>query len=322
MSQPRHKVHYVDNGDGWMLELKQHRLPKKLNPKRRPILIVPGYGMNSFIFSYHPSGLSMESYFTREGFEVWSVNLRGQGGARWRGGRRLFGFHELGAVDLKVAVDFVAAKSHSTTKRVDLIGCSLGGTLAFIYTSLHKKHKAGAVVAVGSPLRWEQVHPLARLVYLSPRLVGKIPVIGMKRLVRKAFPHIVGHPLIKLYLHPEMVDLDDIDQLLKTVENPNRQLNREIGEWIHTKDLWIKGHNITEAFRHFKGPLLCVLANADGIVPPLTALSPLEVAASPVKETLVVGTDRLHFAHADLFISRYSHDRVFQPVAEWLAGQG
>ena len=47
----------VDNRAGWRLALTRYRETRE--PKGRPVLIVPGYGMNSFIFSFHPNGPSM-----------------------------------------------------------------------------------------------------------------------------------------------------------------------------------------------------------------------------------------------------------------------
>jgi pimeloyl-ACP methyl ester carboxylesterase len=86
-----HTYHYVDNKAGWKLELKQCRPPKKAHPRRNPVAIIPGYGMNSFIFGFHPRGLSLEDYLTEKGLEVWSINLRGQGGSQAHGGHRRFG---------------------------------------------------------------------------------------------------------------------------------------------------------------------------------------------------------------------------------------
>ncbi len=51
--------HLVPNGDGWRLAIKQTFHPARLMRRRRPLLIVPGYGMNAFIFGYHPRGQSM-----------------------------------------------------------------------------------------------------------------------------------------------------------------------------------------------------------------------------------------------------------------------
>src|SRR5688572_25539339 len=78
--------HRVPNGDGWDLSLFQTWDAATLVPGRNPVVIVPGYGMNSFIFSYHPRGLSLEAWLVREGFEVWRADLRAQGGSVSTGG--------------------------------------------------------------------------------------------------------------------------------------------------------------------------------------------------------------------------------------------
>ena len=321
MSSTRHQLHYVDNQDGWQLELKQCHPPKRVIKKRRPVCIIPGYGMNNHIFGYHPSGLSMESYFVREGFEVWSVNLRGQGGSHWLGGDRHYGLYDLGLVDLPIAIRHIVEHSKSDTGQVDLIGCSLGGTLAYLYAALDKQNHAGALIGMGAPLRWEKVHPLLKMFCYSPKLVGKIPVFGVREIMLSLWDRLQKSPFLKIYCHPEIVDLSEPEQILATIENPVRTINQEIALWVREKDLHLNGHNLTEAFRQVDNPLLCVLANADGVVPPLTALSPLEIARSKVKDTLVVGTDKLQYAHVDLFISRHSHDLVFRPVAQWLKRQ-
>ncbi len=325
MTFTEHTYHYVDNKAGWKLELKQCRPPKKPAVRRNPVAIIPGYGMNSFIFGFHPRGLSMEDYLTEHGFEVWSLNLRGQGGSRAEGGHRRFGLRELAIDDLGTALHHITRHSRSRTGQVDLIGCSLGGTLAFIHAALVPKgphNKIGSIVAMGAPLRWEAVHPILRILFFSPALIGLIPVPRTRLILRLLAPFFLDSPLLKLYLHKEIVDLKNKDVLLETVEDPNRFVNREIAEWIKNKDLVVDRKNVTHEFRKSKNPLLCVVANSDGIVPPMTALSAEETSGAKIKETLVVGTDRLRFAHADLFISNHSHEMVFKPTAEWLLKVG
>ncbi len=318
MSLTEHNIHYVPNGQGWLLELKQCNPPKKINKNRNPVIIIPGYGMNSFIFGYHPRGLSLEGYMTQRGYEVWSVNLREQGGSKCEGGSREYSLKDLATVDLKAAIEFIVKTSRSETGKVDLIGCSLGGTLAFIYSCLIPKNRTGSLVAIGSPLRWEKVHPLLRIAFASPKLVGLIRLAKTKEILKLISPLIMKSSLMKIYLHKEMVDMRHLELFFETVEDPNRFINRELAQWILDKDLVLDGKNITHEFRKVKNPILCVLSNGDGIVPPLTALSAHEVAGSKVKETLLVGTEKLKFAHADLFISHQAHEMVFKPIADWL----
>src|SRR3989338_576611 len=318
MTLTQHTLHYVDNGAGWKLELKQCHPPKRLNKKRNPVVLIPGYGMNSFIFGYHPRGLSMEDYLTERGFEVWSINLRGQGGSQNESGSDRISLKDLGVVDLGVALKSIVHLSKSETGKVDLIGCSLGGTFAFIHTALVRPNPVGALVAMGAPLRWEKVHPLLKIVFASPRLVGMIPIAKTKEILKPFLPCALRSSFLKLYIHKEIVDLKNIDLLLETVEDPNRFLNRELAEWLQRKDILIGNTNVTTAFGKVKNPLLCVIANSDGIVPPMTALSAEEMSGARIKETLVVGTDKLRFAHADLFVSNHSHEMVFRPIADWL----
>ena len=66
-------------------------------------------------------------------------------------------------------------------------------------------------------------------------------------------------------------------------------------------------------------PLFCVAARQDGVVPQQTALSAFDCWGGQDKHSLLVGDEEVPFAHADLFISRYSQERVFEPIANWLA---
>src|SRR5690606_30555251 len=106
--------------------------PRHFEPSTKPLLIVPGYGMNSFIFSFHPRGTSMERCLAEGGFEVWAVDLRGQGHSRPRHARHgLTSLRNYAAVDLPAAVERVVASTKTTADRLVLIGCSLGGTIAY-----------------------------------------------------------------------------------------------------------------------------------------------------------------------------------------------
>src|SRR5579883_2044374 len=98
------REYLVPNGDGWLLSLTQSWEPERLVPGRRPVLIVPGYGMNSFIFSYHPHGPSLEGSLAAAGFEVWRADLRGQGPSQRDGGSDDFGLADLALTDLPAAI--------------------------------------------------------------------------------------------------------------------------------------------------------------------------------------------------------------------------
>lgn len=316
-------LHYLDNGAGWELALKQ--CPPTCAPQRRhpPLVIVPGYGMNAHIFGYHPAGAdqSLEATLTGLGFEVWSVNLRGQEPSRRCGGSRLYGFRDIVREDLARIVPFVVEHTATGCDTVTLVGCSLGGTYVYAYLALYPEAPVSAVVALGAPLRWVEIHPALKAVFGCPALVGAVPFRGTRALARLGLPLLRHVPtLLHVYMHPEMVDLSNLDEVVRTVEDPNRRLNREIALWINARDLTIDGTNVSEAFASDRRPLLCVVANADGIVPPATAMYPREVSAATMRDVLWVGSEDKRYAHADLYLAHTTKADFFTPLGAWLLG--
>ena len=307
------------NGEGWELVLKRTAAPERLQRNYRPLVIIPGYAMNSFIFGFHPSGLSMEAFLANEGFEVWSLHLRNQGEARCRGGSQLYGVKDLVMTDIRLAIEEILIHTATSQDRVDLLGASLGGALMCAYITMCADHRAHSLVGLGAPLRWETIHPLLRIAFASPKLVGMIPMPDTRPMVQRIFPIIRRFPsLLKIYMHPELTDESRIGEMIATVDQPNRKLNREMALWLNHGDLVLEGINITEAMRHHHNPILCILANADGIVPPDTARSLLTYAGSHTKTLLEIGDAQKRFAHADLFISHDAPSLVFQPMSHWL----
>ncbi len=309
--------------DGWSLGLRRttHRRPEPLGaPPARPVLIVPGYGMNSFIFGFHPRGRSLEAHLAWRGHEVWSVDLRAQGRSRRTldtGGS--FGLDALALVDVPAAVERVLARSTTGAARVDLVGCSLGAAIMFGYAVHTPDAPIGSLVSFGGPLRWERVHPLVSVAFASPRLAGAIPFRGTRALAKALVPVLSKVPsVLGIYMNPASSDLSRLDEMVQTVEDPVPRINREIAEWIGRRDLILRGRNVTEGVASLAHPLLCVVALDDGIVPPDTARSPYHTSRAEVRELLEVGGGALPIAHADLFLANDAHDAVFDPLARWL----
>lgn len=314
------RSHFVPNGDGWLLGLKQTCEPDALNRSRRPVAIVPGYGMNAFIFGYHPRGKSMEAYWAEKGFEVWSLNLRSQGNSKRLGGSRQYGFYEAAVTDLGAAFDYIVRNTETETEGLDAVGCSLGGTYLYVSLAFYQgKGPLGSVVTIGAPLRWVKANPMFRSVFGSPRVAGMLAIRGVRPFARLTMPLLTRVPkLLHVYLHPAIVDISRMEEMIRTVENPNRRLNREIAEWVRRGDLYVRGVDVTEEVAKAKNPLLVVLSNADGIAPETTVLSAYEEMGSSTKEILRVGTEEVPVAHADLFVSDIAQEWVFEPLARWL----
>lgn len=319
----------VDNGAGWQLALTRFWDPDRLDRSRRPIVMVPGYAMNSFILSFHPSGPSMISYLVADGLEVWTTDLRAQGGSRRTGRRRLmhigdpFGLGELALDDLPAMIARVRAETASTADGVDAVGCSLGATMLYAYLAHHTAdHGLGSLLAIGGPLRWESVHPALRLAFSSPRLAGLLPFAGTRALARIALPVVKRTPgLLSLYMNAREIDLSNAAALVQTVEDPVPYINRQVAHWVRDRDLVVRGVNTTDALRGLDLDVLVVLANRDGIVPADAARSARSIIGPERVDVLEVGTDERWYAHADLFIGPRADEEVFEPMRTWLRGR-
>lgn len=315
----RTRAFRTQTADGWSLELKQ--TPPPAPTDQPPVLIIPGYGMNDFIFRFHPTGASLIGHLAAGGLDVWSANLRGQGRSRptTRHPDR-YGLAEQALEDLPAAIDFVRAQTGA--ERVHLIGCSLGATLVYGYLAHHPDAPVGAIVSMGGPLRWAALHPLLRAAFRSSRLAGALPIRGTRSLAGAVLP-IARRipPLLTIYMTPRRIDLSRADELVQTVEDPVPQLNAELARWFRRVDLELAGRNVTAALGAVDRRVLCVVARQDGIVPPAAALAVCEAMPGRV-DVLAVGDEARRYAHADLFISEGVQQDVFEPMLQWLLAEG
>jgi pimeloyl-ACP methyl ester carboxylesterase len=306
---------WLRNGAGWDIALKRTQAEKG---PAQPVLIIPGYGMNSFIFGFHPRGPSLEAYLASRGLDVYSVDLRGQGDSRRTGGSLAYGLDDLAITDLGTALRGVLEWSGKDS--VDLIGCSLGAALAFGHVALHPEAKVRALVSMGGVVTWVDPHPLVRAAFASPTVVGMIPMFGTRAFARRALPILarIAPRVLSIYLHGQSTDLSHAETMVKTVEDPSRRMNREIARWIGKRELSIGGVNVSRALPDLRYPTLVVVANQDGIVPPATGRAIFERVGSHDKRLLCVGDERTPIAHADLFIANDAHALVFAKIADFL----
>jgi len=311
---------YVTTADGWSLRMRRTTSPHHFDPKTKPLLIVPGYGMNSFIFSYHPKGTSMERCLAEGGYEVWALDLRGQGHSKPEKARH--GESSLvnyATVDLPAAIDRVLGATKTHAHSVSLIGCSLGGSIAYGYLANSKRPRVSELIAMGAPLIWNEIHPLIRVAFSSPSVAGAFRMSGTRALVRTAFPILERVPsLLALYMNAATIDTACMSEMAQTVEDPEPSVNRDIAIWMRDRDLRMRGVNVTQAMRRQTMPLLVVVSNQDGIVPERTAVAAADVWGGDDVEILRVGDDDNWYAHANLFVADDAPRLVFDPIIRWL----
>jgi pimeloyl-ACP methyl ester carboxylesterase len=175
-------------------------------------------------------------------------------------------------------------------------------------------------VSIGAPVRWVKIHPFLKTLFASPRLIGALRFKGSRKLAELSLPVLARYApsALSIYMNPEISDVTAAREMVKTVEDPNRFVNKQIAHWFQQRDLVVRGVNVSNGLEQISNPVLCVVANRDGIVPAEVAAYPFERVASRDKSILEVGDHTVAIAHADLFVSSEAHRRVFEPIARWL----
>lgn len=308
----------VDNRAGWRLAVTRYRPARE--PKGRPVLIVPGYGMNSYIFSFHPNGPSMVESLAARGIETWTVDLRGQGRSIRARGHHRYGIGDLAVEDLGAAIAHILANTATRATKLDLVGCSLGTALAFAHVAVVADAPVHALVSMAGLVTWRDAHPLVRFAFGSPRVAGLMRMKNTRRIARFALPVVskLAPSLLSIYLNERSTDLSQSARMVQTVEDPHPIINREIAEWIRRGDLVVRGVNVSARLPELKHPFFCVVANDDGIVLPATSRHTFDAIGSTHKDILFVGDADMPIAHADLFLCKGAQPRVFAPIADFL----
>lgn len=297
--------------------------PAQLDPSQPPVLIVPGYGMNSHALRFHQNGRSMKRAFAEAGREVWTVDLRQNGESRrFRSDAPPPCLTAYATVDLPTGIEAVLHHTRCRPDVVALVGVSLGGSISYGYLATHPEAPVQSLVAMGAPLRWGKVSPLLRAAFVSRRLAGAVPIGATRPLARFALPTL-GRltPWLDAYVNARRVRTSSVAELVKTVEDPPRSVNRQLAAWFKNGGLKIGGISVAERLGDVQIPLLVVTANGDGIVPAETAHSVLDVWGGPAT-ILVVGDDEVRYGHADPYIAPDAHERVFSPIIDWVHSAG
>lgn len=130
------------------LVMVRKRLPGRRH-YRAALLLTHGFGQNRYAF--HLTNRSFSNYLAREGFDVFSVDLRGHGRSGRIGARAPRSLDEYILEDLPAALSEVLEVSGQ--RQAFLAGHSLGGMVACAAAARAPDSVAG-VIAVGTPYRF------------------------------------------------------------------------------------------------------------------------------------------------------------------------
>lgn len=186
------QTYYTETSDGWTLQIDRFE-PDQPDPLANPVVLCHGLSYNNRFWDLTEK-VSLARYLTAQGYDVWSVSLRGAGLSdqplasvlrKIGTGSVPLGFlteahkHKLGSAafsdysvddhinyDVPAVIQFV--KTESGAKKLHWVGHSMGGMVMFAYLATQPQEATRDVdtfVAVSVPMA--MFHPLNKAMQLQ-----------------------------------------------------------------------------------------------------------------------------------------------------------
>lgn len=292
-------------------------------------MLLHGLGSNGSHFDLDEQH-SLARHLNMEGYDVWIVELRGNGlsekpGILDRSKRWDWDFDTYLNLDLPECISFILAKSGQ--KKLHWIGHSMGGILLYAWLTIYGDEEIASGAAIASShdysasmSQFKAFLPLKQYAdYLPPVPIGKLkkwlsPLAGRFENPVETFyyyqpntePHIQREVLKKSF---EVIPVPLLLQLATAIE-PGGMRSRD------GKILYGEGLEKTEA------PILMIAGSVDAQCPPeATKKSWDTLREKSASRFAVFGKAQGHnedYGHFDLFVGRNARHEVFPAISEWL----
>jgi pimeloyl-ACP methyl ester carboxylesterase len=344
-------AHWVQTDDNWSLHILRYK-PAEIDPNRVPVILCHGLSHNNTFWDLTEKA-SLAQYLQREGFDVWSVSLRGSGQStkptisqikqlfrlnisalnpqsvinRQPGMLRLnWTVDDHINHDIPAVIDYVLKETQN--EKVIWVGHSMGAMIMFAYLGLHPDAPVKGFVGISAPMYL--VHPANDVLEL---LAGQESIVQLGNLttgthlravVGVLAGDMVSTPVDQLFMNQANVD----PQIMRTFYYANQddispgqldQLLRFIRSGNFSS---IDGEiNYTENVKNITLPVLQVVGQMDNFIAPGFVAEIHRRLGSKDKQMRVFGQIngyRADYGHDDIILGRYAGEEVFPYLTGWL----
>lgn len=320
----------VTTDDGWTLAV--FRVPPAPGTEAMPGFGVPvlmPHGTSVNRFNYMTPGSDLAGYLSRQGYDVWVPEHRGDRSSRspdpkgYRSGD--WSIDDIADHDIPAVLDLVLRETKQP--QVWWVGHSLGGILGYITAQSDRSPQVAGLVTIGSPGAY--VHP-SRWVLKNSRHTGLLPKSGQvpTRGAGKALVPVLDVAPDSRVLHV-IFNLDNVDlpTLMRFthegMENIGRGMTEQYLSWLQQGDLTSRdgARNWTRGLSSIRQPAFVIAGRVDHIVPAWTARYGYEQLGSQDKTWQVMGVGwghRADYGHGDLLVGRNVEVELFPLIGGWL----
>jgi len=318
----------VHTSDGFALSLFRSRPAFGSRTTRPPVLLIPGFSSNRYTFGVRRDQ-SLAGVLNAAHRDVWICELRGSQSSRWLGKAK-----PTVDIDAKLFVDLPAVLDHvqltTGAERVDLVGHSLGGLLAFLAAGGDNAHRVGRIVTLATPGTFKGIvgafeasgplfRGLAKGVESIVGHLGDFALAGLAK-TRGPLPHLFA---FQRHFLPGACDAAVrrlyLDHAIESVHGGElAQLTRWVREGVISDRV---GRSLEHRLSAVKNPALVISATRDKVSPEANAYAAYAKIQSSDKQFRLIGRDHgatRDYAHADLILADSARADVLEPIADWL----
>lgn len=308
--------------DGWSLAVWHRPAPAR----RFDEAIVLCHGLaNNAAFMDFQAPQSLAAFLAEQGYDCFSVDLRGAGGSKAPGEGPLDAtFDDHVRLDVPAVLELVQRTSGA--KRVWWVGHSLGGLVGLAAASGAEGARFAGVVTVGSPLFFRFRPALRRLVAVARFLSapwGQLPT-GALALIAPFAGRFPAPRVARLTANLDNLAGRAQRQLVVNVFAPMwRGVMGQLGDWLlHDAFRSLDGAvDYRQAAARLALPVLVIGGTVDTMAPPDVSRDYFELLATPDKQLALFGRSyghALEYGHGDLVVGTHATVEVYPVVRDFL----
>ena len=333
--------------DDWTLAMYRYR-PKGPTSFKTPVILCHGLGMNAYMWDLKKEQ-SFARYLQDQGFDVWTVDLRGAGRSSkpgWVVLHDLVSGPNIGDTHLEnifrfdhtdwniddyalkdVPVIIKEVKRITGSDKVSWVGHSMGGMILFAYLVRTQDTSIQSFAALATPMSMPPPHSeLLNILSQHSNLKDLACLINSRMTARSfgVFGSFGGTPLDPVLYNRDNMENEIVTRLLvNAMEDLSPGVLDGFVGMIKTGEFMSrdKTFNYTRALSSVKVPILLVGGRADNLCSIVSLYDTYRAISSSDKTLRIFARCngyRVDYGHNDLIAGRNAPQEVYPYVARWL----
>ena len=315
------EVHFAPTADGYEIALYRYR-PDRINLKREPVILCHGLSANHL--TWDPGSLpSFARHLVKEGFDVFTIDLRGRGLSSKPGSRRGrplewgWTFDDYVKYDLPAVINYV--RRLTGFKEVNWVGHSMGGMVIYAYLQHHPDGGGlKSATAIASPGNFEHAKQYKPSLKYAP-LILRWKTVYTKTLARFLAPFAYLVPAKRFGMSRRVMPWMAVNGLTNISSGELQQFYY----WAKNGTFSNKDGSMvySDGFDKISRPLLTLVGKGDYIASPKNILHVAESCQKPEHKHVYFSKkygSMANYDHISILMSEPAVKEVYPIITDWL----